>query len=91
LDPLIVYDEERIADEYKDMLYDGLFSLINDLHKPPEFFNMTQVIDKNTFVFMQDNVPCHKAVEVLKFLAKCNISIMEWPPWLPNLNPIENL
>jgi len=32
LDPLIVCDEGGIgADEYEDIIYDGLFSLIDDL------------------------------------------------------------
>jgi len=53
LGPLIVCDDDGIgADEYKDMLYDGLFSLIDDLLKPPESPDTIQVADENTFVFM---------------------------------------
>ena len=37
LGPLIVCDEGRIrADEYEDIINDGLFSLIDDLLEPPE-------------------------------------------------------
>ena len=41
--------------------------------------------------FMQDNAPCHKAKKVTQFLAENNVSVMEWPPQSPDLNPIENL
>ena len=51
---------------------------------------MIQVADKNTLLFMQDNAPCHKAVEVLEFLAEHNIPVMDWLPQSPDLNPIEN-
>ena len=50
-----------------------------------------QVADENVFLFMQDNAPCHKAAEILEFLAENQIPVMEWPPQSPDLNPIENL
>ena len=40
---------------------------------------------------MQDNAPCHKAREVLEFLAERNIPVMDWPPQSLDLNPIKNL
>jgi DDE superfamily endonuclease len=90
--PLIVCDEGGIgADEYEEILYDGLFSLIDDILEPPEDPDTIQVADENTFLFMQDNAPCHKAKEVLEFLMERNIPVMEWPPQSPDLNPIENL
>jgi DDE superfamily endonuclease len=90
--PLIVCDEGGIGeDEYVDILYDRLFSLIDDLLEPPEDADTTQAMDKNTFLFIQDNTPCHKLKEVLKFLAEHYVPVMEWPPQSPDLNPIENL
>jgi len=78
LGPLIICDEGGIgADEYEEILYDGLFSLIDDLLEPPEDSDTIQVADENTFLFMQDNAPCHKAMEVLEFLTEHNIPIME--------------
>ena len=92
LGPLIVCDDGGIGpDEYEDILYDGLFSLIDDLLEPPEDPETIQVADQNTFLFMQDNTPCHKAIPVLEFLQENRVPIMEWPPQLPDLNPIENL
>jgi len=92
LGPLIVCDEGGIsADKYEDIIYDGLFSLIDDLLEPPDDPETIQITDENTFLFMQDNAPCHKSTCVLEFLAENHIPIMEWPPQSPDLNPIENL
>ena len=40
---------------------------------------------------MQDNAPCHKAMVVMNFLKAENVTVMDWPPQSPNLNPIENV
>ena len=63
-------------DEYEEILYDGLFSLIDDILEPPEDPDTIQVADVNTFLFMRDNATCHKAQEVLEFLAERNIPVM---------------
>jgi hypothetical protein len=92
LGPLIVCEEGGIgADEYEEILYDGLFSLIDDILEPPEEPETIQVADTNTFMFMQDNAPCHKAHEVMEFLAENHVPVMKWPPQSPDLNPIENM
>ena len=92
LGPLIVYDKGGIgADEYEDILYDGLFSLIDDLLEPPEDPDTIQVATEDTYIFMQDNAPCHKATEILEFLEEYRVPLMQWPPQSPDLNPIENL
>jgi transposase len=92
LGPLLVCEEGGIgADEYEEILYDGLFSLIDDLLEPPEEPGTIQVADDNTLIFMQDNAPCHNATDILEFLAENNVPVMQWPPQSPDLNPIENL
>ena len=91
LGPLVVCDEGGIgANEYEDILYDGLFSLIDDILQPSES-NPIQVADENTFLFMQDNARCHKAECILEFLQENHVPVMEWPPQSPDLNPLENL
>jgi transposase len=42
-------------------------------------------------VFMQDNAPCHKSQATLQFLEEHNVNVLDWPPYSPDLNPIENL
>src|SRR5436190_15176057 len=79
------------VNEYEDILYNGLFSLIDDLLEPPEDADTIQIADKNTFLFMQDNASCHKAKDILVFLAENRIPLMPWPPQSPDLNPIKNL
>jgi len=91
LGPLVICDQGEIgADEYEDILYNGLFSLIDDILQPAES-DTIQVADENTFVFMQDDAQCHKAECLLKFLAENHVPVIEWPAQSPDLNPIENL
>ena len=81
LHPLIIYDEGDIgADEYEDLIYDSLFSLVDNHIEPLDNSETIHIADKNTFLFMQDNAPCHKADPVLQFLHENPTSIMKWPP-----------
>jgi hypothetical protein len=90
--PLIVCDKGEIgANEYEDIIYDGLFSLIDDLLEPPNDPETIRIADEKTFLFMQDNAPCYKSRDVLEFLKGNRVPIIEWPPQSPDLNPIENL
>jgi transposase len=43
------------------------------------------------FIFMQDNAPVHVSRETKSFLEEKNISVMAWPTYSPDLNPIENV
>ena len=40
---------------------------------------------------MQDNASIHTAHAVRAFLAEHGITTINWPPYLPNLNPIKHL
>jgi len=42
-------------------------------------------------IFMQDNAPIHTAGVIIKFLKENGVKVMEWPPYSPDLNPIEHL
>jgi hypothetical protein len=42
-------------------------------------------------IFQQDNAPCHKAESVKQFLEEYTFDVMDWPPYSPDISPIENL
>ena len=42
-------------------------------------------------IFMHDNAPVHTARIVRQLLDEMGIEVMPWPPYSPDLNPIENL
>jgi transposase len=39
----------------------------------------------------QDNVRFHTTPETVTYLHEKGVTLIEWPPWSPDLNPIENL
>lgn len=42
-------------------------------------------------IFMQNNAPIRKAKRVTKWLEESGVVTMDWPPYSPDLNPIEHL
>jgi DDE superfamily endonuclease len=42
-------------------------------------------------IFMQDNAPIHTANVVRAWFAELEIPTLEWPPYSPDMNPIEHL
>jgi hypothetical protein len=41
-------------------------------------------------IFMQDNAPIHTANRVREWMEENGINTMDWPPYSPDLNPIEH-
>ena len=41
-------------------------------------------------IFQQDNAPPHKTIINMQLLEK-HVEVLKWPPYSPDLNPIENL
>lgn len=41
--------------------------------------------------FMQDNAPSHHASETIQELKERGIKVISWPPYSPDLNPIESV
>ena len=42
-------------------------------------------------IFMQDNAPIHKAKKVMEWFNENGIEVIDWPPYSPDLNPIEHV
>jgi transposase len=42
-------------------------------------------------IFQHDNAPCHKSHPTATFLEENNVQLLHWPPYSPDLSPIENL
>jgi hypothetical protein len=42
-------------------------------------------------IFIHDNARPHTAKKTQKWLRENNVELMEWPPYSPDLNPIENV
>lgn len=42
-------------------------------------------------IFQQDNAPIHTAEDVKEWLERHGIWVLEWPPYSPDLNPIEHI
>jgi transposase len=67
--------------EYKKILKENLI---------PEL-RIARRMFPGTWRFMQDNAPCHKAKTVMEYLEEEGIDTIDWPPFSPDLNPIENI
>lgn len=52
---------------------------------------LTTQFSSDGAIFQQDNAPCHKSKATLDFLRCQNFQVLPWPPYSPDLNPIENL
>ena len=47
--------------------------------------------NEERFIFQQDNAPCHKANEVSRLFSNHGIFVLDWPPFSPDMNCIENV
>jgi transposase len=56
----------------------------------PEFIRAKNAIP-GTWRLMQDIASCHTAGATKAFLRRKRVEMIEWPPYSPDLNLIENL
>ena len=45
----------------------------------------------NRFIFQHDNAPPHVARKTKERLVEEGVMVVSWPPYSPDLNPVENL
>jgi hypothetical protein len=51
--------------------------------------NLPQIMIED-WIFMHDNAPIHIAYNAQNWLCDNDINTMDWPPYSPDLNPIEH-
>ena len=79
--PLVALEGTQNQHTYKDLLEEYLV---------PEVEAARGAFGVN-LTFMQDNATCHKTDKIMSFLRSKGIPTLDWPPFSPDLNPIENL
>ena len=78
---LVSIDGHVDARKYKAMLRENLI---------PEL-TLAEQMFPGTWRVMQDNAPSHTANLVEGYLEEKGVDVIDWPPYSPDLNPIENL
>ena len=79
--PLITVDGNMDQYQYLEVLKN---------HFIPELRAAEETIG-GEWVLMQDNAPAHTARSVKEYLSTEGVTMLEWPPYSPDLNPIENI
>ena len=75
---LYLYEENFDADIYINFLKEAMLE-------------MKEFSGEENVVMQMDNARYHWTNQVLQFYQKNNIKVIDWPPYSPDLNPIENL
>lgn len=66
---------------YQNVLEDYLLPVLDEI----------PLVKRREMVFLQDNAPIRRAKTTMEGLRNNRISVMPWPPYSPDLNPIENV
>ena len=76
--PLAFVDKKLDSDSYQDLLSEFLL---------PE----APILTGGHCILMQDNAPPHRSCSTKRWLSRNEVEVISWPPYSPDLNPIENL
>lgn len=82
--PLVPVEGTMNARLYRDVLQEHVVPLADLVPLAHRFNNPG-------FIYQQDNAPCHNARLITNFLADNDIAVLPWPPYSPDMNPIENV
>ena len=52
---------------------------------------MKEIIESDNIYLQMDNVKYHWTTDALQFYYEKNVKLIDWPPYSPDLNPIENV
>ena len=66
---------------------------LSDIYKRYSLPSVKNLFDlnKESWIFQEDNDPKHKSKKALKWRRENNIKRMSWPSQSPDLNPMENV
>jgi transposase len=79
--PILFYKGRLNSAAYVTLISAVLPQLLNDLSADQD----------GDWYFQQDNAPCHKAANTIRWFDEQGIQLLPWPPTSPDLNPIENV
>lgn len=78
--PLVAIDTTMNSELYIQTLKDNIEAVYRKLNIP-----------RDEAILQQDNAPYHKSGVVCQYLAEQGFKVLEWPPYSPDLNIIENV